>query len=1067
VLLLPLGAGAARPDARAEARRFGLDVPELPTGDELNRAAAGRRALQRFNSENRGGNAGAMRAAAAGGGTVLPAARQVAETFLLKSREALGIDPGELRLELARTDGGYTHLLFVQVHAGLPVEFSRIKVHVDADGNILSLQNGFRRVGPLDSAPTIPESAAAAAAAADLGIGGPTPRGGRLVFYPRRDTGELALAWKFRLEGAGGRWFYYVDARDGRILFRYDDLRHQVCMASGTVSGEVYEYDPVTWPSPTKVTRPIAHQRVYVGNAATSALTDSAGFFCSATPGKVFSQLQGPYASVANYTVPAAHYDNGAGVWATQGTPVGSAHPYADNSITTATINASAGVCPGGRDPVKVLPVFSAFQVGVLTPEGDISDDDQVEVVDPVSGNAVAAYVGSKGAFRGTAVPGRSLQIRLRTNEAGTQYGYDVGISSYLCLVNAPTVSENTTSTYTWTNLQTYDGTRDEINIFYHINKAHDYFMAGPNSSTSTWISKPIVAMARVGPNLANAFYDPLQQSLYFGDVANGFATDGSVIRHEYVHFVVDQIYPVLNFGQNGAISEALSDYFPASDLAYSAIGKYTSGAFGGEGALRELDYTKPGGSLRVFPTHWAGEVHDDSLILSQALWEIRQPLIGSLGATNGRKCSDRLVFRSLFFYPDSFRDFLEAMLQTSYHASTLAPACGGDNVANGPITAQFSAHGIVESPARDGGDSYEPNDGVQSATDVSTATLLHGRIYPAADLDYYAIAAAPGPMSLTLSLPASPSQPGSYYAYGMTLLDSRFNLLAEALPSIDINPTLSGNCPNDPLNPCLTTSSQVRLTYSAPAAGQYYVMVAAAPADYASNDVTNSTLFYSLSADYSRTGPVDSSVVAASFDNDLVGFRVKVASFVQSQNYGFSYARFRDHALNVVPQTETNGAGVPYLAFVSSSGSMGTITGTLRLVPGFSDRFPAVGSVHLEVFGVNPLGHSQSLGLSPELHLTAQRASFTAWNNVFNPARGEKATLKYESTDAGHVRLRLFTMAGSLVRTLIDEDRPAGKGSVDWDGSNLSGIRVASGIYLLHLEAPGITKIQKVVVVK
>jgi hypothetical protein len=37
----------------------------------------------------------------------------------------------------------------------------------------------------------------------------------------------------------------------------------------------------------------------------------------------------------------------------------------------------------------------------------------------------------------------------------------------------------------------------------------------------------------------------------------------------------------------------------------------------------------------------------------------------------------------------------------------------------------------------------------------------------------------------------------------------------------------------------------------------------------------------------------------------------------------------------------------------------------------------------------------------------------------------------------------------------------------VDWFGRNLSGNRVASGVYLLHMVAPGISKTQKIVVVK
>ena len=53
------------------------------------------------------------------------------------------------------------------------------------------------------------------------------------------------------------------------------------------------------------------------------------------------------------------------------------------------------------------------------------------------------------------------------------------------------------------------------------------------------------------------------------------------------------------------------------------------------------------------------------------------------------------------------------------------------------------------------------------------------------------------------------------------------------------------------------------------------------------------------------------------------------------------------------------------------------------------------------------------------------------------------------------------------LVQTLVDGDYPGGKGSVDWDARNFAGNVVASGLYLIHLEGPGISTTQKAIVVK
>ncbi|MEK7746335.1 MAG: FlgD immunoglobulin-like domain containing protein, partial [Elusimicrobiota bacterium] len=572
--------------------------------------------------------------------------------------------------------------------------------------------------------------------------------------------------------------------------------------------------------------------------------------------------------------------------------------------------------------------------------------------------------------------------------------------------------------------------------------------------------------------------------------VGEGYARDATVIRHEYTHYVIDQVYPVLNYGQHGAISEALADYFAAASFSFNdpigadvtAIGKYTNSGLGYEGALREIDTAKA--SARIFPTHWTGEIHDDSLFVSQALYEIRRDIVAaaanpSFCSDNGiapalcaRRCADKLVFRSFFYFPDNFTDLLAAMVQVSSRSATLAPECGANGTQDGTIRARFSGHGIVERAAPSAGqDAYEPNDGAQSATDVTTASVISGNIYPAADQDYFAAGAGAGSFRAVLSLPEHSEAPGTHYAYGLTLLDGKFNILKTADPLIDVNPSLNGGCPNLLATPCLTTVAQVSLEYDNPSAGQLYLVVAAGITDTGSNDRTSSTRAYALKVESSRSGAL-ATTIAASYDRDVIGFSVSAAAFPTAQNFVFHRARLRDHALVPLPDTATDGA-TSYLTVQGSTSSGGLVSGTLKLadlspsLPGFAVRFPSVGTVYLEVFGRNPLGRSQSLGFSNALHLGGRSAELSAWNNVFNPLRGEKATAKYEILEPGQVTLRLFTVNGSLVRTLVDEAKPAGKGSVDWDGTNSAGSRVASGIYLLHLKAPGITKTQKIIVIK
>ncbi|MCC6653035.1 MAG: hypothetical protein IT348_17910 [Candidatus Eisenbacteria bacterium] len=71
------------------------------------------------------------------------------------------------------------------------------------------------------------------------------------------------------------------------------------------------------------------------------------------------------------------------------------------------------------------------------------------------------------------------------------------------------------------------------------------------------------------------------------------------------------------------------------------------------------------------------------------------------------------------------------------------------------------------------------------------------------------------------------------------------------------------------------------------------------------------------------------------------------------------------------------------------------------------------------------------------------------------NPARGA-ATLRYALSRAGHVRLSAFDAAGRRVATLRDGEQAAGEHAVSFDLRDAAGRALASGLYLVQLEAEG-----------
>ena len=69
---------------------------------------------------------------------------------------------------------------------------------------------------------------------------------------------------------------------------------------------------------------------------------------------------------------------------------------------------------------------------------------------------------------------------------------------------------------------------------------------------------------------------------------------------------------------------------------------------------------------------------------------------------------------------------------------------------------------------------------------------------------------------------------------------------------------------------------------------------------------------------------------------------------------------------------------------------------------------------------------------------------------NPFNP----ETVLKFNLPEASRVSLNVYNILGQVVRTLVDEELPAGPHSVVWDGKNGQGTDVASGVYFYRLKA-------------
>lgn len=195
-----------------------------------------------------------------------------------------------------------------------------------------------------------------------------------------------------------------------------------------------------------------------------------------------------------------------------------------------------------------------------------------------------------------------------------------------------------------------------QANVYYHINRIHDYFADSLRHS----FNKAIKCYVLHKPLHVPARYVPLQNDIRFGISSEGInpALDSGCIYSEYSRAVMHDLMPLHDEYESAAISQAYADYFSCSLLddpqreEYAArFSKKTSRVKGfplDEIALRgsrgDLDNKKR------YPEDLAPEEYNSSEIISGAFWDLRKAL--------GRKIADSMIleaYKKLKDLPDEY----------------------------------------------------------------------------------------------------------------------------------------------------------------------------------------------------------------------------------------------------------------------------------------------------------------------------------------------------------------------------------------------------------------------------
>jgi len=111
-----------------------------------------------------------------------------------------------------------------------------------------------------------------------------------------------------------------------------------------------------------------------------------------------------------------------------------------------------------------------------------------------------------------------------------------------------------------------------------------------------------------------------------------------------------------------------------------------------------------------------------------------------------------------------------------------------------------------------------------------------------------------------------------------------------------------------------------------------------------------------------------------------------------------------------------------------------------------------------------DPAGPEPATGTDDKPAIPDRFALYQNVPNPFNPT----TVIRYDvPSGGGYVTLKVFDVAGRLVRTLVDGPQAAGVNRIEWDGTNESGDNVSTGVYFCRLTAPNYTQTMRMTLLK
>lgn len=95
-----------------------------------------------------------------------------------------------------------------------------------------------------------------------------------------------------------------------------------------------------------------------------------------------------------------------------------------------------------------------------------------------------------------------------------------------------------------------------------------------------------------------------------------------------------------------------------------------------------------------------------------------------------------------------------------------------------------------------------------------------------------------------------------------------------------------------------------------------------------------------------------------------------------------------------------------------------------------------------------------------------SENYQFELFPNYPNPTK-EIANIQFSIPKAGKVELKIYNLAGQLVKVLVNENMPAGKHQCSWVGRDESNHKVGQGVYIYRMTAGAFSATKKLIWVK